>query len=252
MVIQTQGNIKMENERAVIGGNNPPSPLDELVSKVELVREQGQQWLDGEPVETEEIAQGVTTLLGEVRKAVNEVEAAHKVEKEPWLEGGRKVDAKKKHLLGVLDLVADACKSALLPYQQAKEAAKAKAEAEARAKAEAARIAAEEALKAASADNLAEREAAIKVAEEAAKAKAIADKMAKQSVTTKGRTGRAVGLKTTYDAEISDLKAAASYYWKQGILDIFRDAVLAQAKRDVRAGKRDIPGITITEKQEVR
>jgi len=242
----------MENNRAVIGGNNPPSPLDELVPTVDLVFEQGKQWLDGEPVTTEGMAEGVATLLGEVRKATKQVETAHKTEKEPFLEGGRAVDAKKNALIASLTLVEKACKAALLPFQQAKAAAQAKAEAEARAKAEAARMAAEEARKAANADNLAEREAATKAAEEAEKLEAAANKAAKASTTTKGNTGRAVGMVTVYSAEIEDLQKAAAHYWRNGNLDIFREAVFAQANKDVKAGKRNIPGITLITKQEVR
>ena len=38
------------NERAVIGGNNPPDPIDTITAAYESEREESANWTDGTPV----------------------------------------------------------------------------------------------------------------------------------------------------------------------------------------------------------
>src|SRR6056297_3337797 len=58
----------MENEREKIGGNNPPDPIDELTATYDAERQESENWLDGEPVQSEAQMNEVDTL----RKAMRE------------------------------------------------------------------------------------------------------------------------------------------------------------------------------------
>jgi hypothetical protein len=55
------------NERAVIGGNNPPDPLDEISAKFEAERLEAENWLDGSPVQNEAQMREVDALRAAMR-----------------------------------------------------------------------------------------------------------------------------------------------------------------------------------------
>jgi len=70
---------------------------------------------------------------------------------------------------------------------------------------------------------------------------------AKQTATAKGGA-RAVSLRTVYDSEITDFTAVARFYWQHNQSDLV-GFITGLVERDVRAGKRDIPGVEITSRK---
>lgn len=68
-----------ENARAVIGGNNPPDPLEETIARFGDGITEAENWLDGEPVTNAEQMKAVDALAKHVkaaRKAIKEARDA--------------------------------------------------------------------------------------------------------------------------------------------------------------------------------
>jgi hypothetical protein len=66
------------NERAVIGGNNPPDPIDQITASYDAMRGEAENWLDGSPVETEDQMKAVDVLRKSMREYRLELEAGQK------------------------------------------------------------------------------------------------------------------------------------------------------------------------------
>ena len=231
------------NDRIAMGGNNPPA-IDAFTSHLADLREEAGAWLEGKAVESADEAAGLNTLLDLARKTAKDADAARADEKKPHLEAGKEVDAKWKPVIDAANRIVDCCKASLTPWniaeQKRKEAAAAVARAEAEAEAELRRHAAAEAAE----DNAGSIEARehLDQVEQSAKA---AEKIARKAEQAAAGTSR---LRTTYRPEVTDLNAAIKHYWTAD-RDAFSALVLDLANRDVRAGKRAIPGITIHTEQ---
>lgn len=228
------------NERIAMGGNNPPV-IDSFKAHVDDLREEAGAWLEGKAVESADEAAGLNTLLDLARKTAKDADTARADEKKPHLDAGKAVDTKWKPIIDAANRIADCCKVALTPWnvaeQKRKEAAAAIARAEAEAEAEARRQAAAEA----ATGSIEDKEQLDQIEDSAKAAERIAKKAEKEA-STAGR------LRTTYRPEVADLSTAIKHYWateKQA----FSDLVLELAGRDVRAGKRSIPGITVHTEQ---
>lgn len=228
------------NERISMGGNNPPV-IDSFKAHVDDLREEAGAWLDGKAVESAAEAEGLNTLLDLARKTAKDADTARADEKKPHLDAGKAVDAKWKPIIDAAERIANCCKTALTPWniaeQKRKEAAAALARAEAEAEAEARRQAAVEA----ETGSIEAQEQADQF-EESAKA---AERIAKKAEKAASGTSR---LRTSYRPEVTDLSAAIKHYWASD-KEAFSGLVLDLANRDVRAGKRQIPGITIHTEQ---
>ena len=235
---------------AVIGDNNPPSPFEDAQEVINDLYGEAKHWLDGEPINTEELAEGVTDLLNQLRSAGKVAEELRKEEKKPHDIAAKAVQAKFKPLSDMVGLASDTCKTALQPWLLKKAEAKAIEDARLRAEAEAAEQREREVRAAAQQDDLASQEALRAAEEESAKAGAIATKAANASGGIKVGGARAVGLRTTYKTEIIDPVEAVRYYWKIRKPTI-ADFLLGMAKQDVHAGAREIPGFIITEEKKV-
>lgn len=235
------------NEIAAIGHNNPPSPFSDAVTALETVRVEAENWLDGEPIETQEQADAVGSLINDIRNARKDADTARKVEAKPFDDAKKEVQARYKPLLDSADTMLAACKELLAPFLAAQEAER-KAEAERkRAEAEAAQRAATEAAMAAAETDLKAREEAEAKIAEAKRAEAKAREAETRRVGGKGR-GRAVTLRTVYEAEVTDMTQLARHYWqtrKADVAEFFEE----MAKRDVSNGVRGLPGVTVHEKQ---
>ncbi|RZJ40194.1 MAG: hypothetical protein EON87_18545 [Brevundimonas sp.] len=92
-------------------------------------------------------------------------------------------------------------------------------------------------------------------AREAAEAKVaeaeVAERAAKAASQDKAHaTGgsRAMGLRTKWTATLNDPHAAAAHYWRLHP-DAFNAVLQKLADDDVRAGKRTVPGFTISEER---
>lgn len=236
-----------ENPRAVMGANNPPTPFDECERKVIDLFDEAKNFLDGEPIATQDMADSVSKLLDMIRKAKKEADEHRVAEKKPHDLAAAAVQEKWKPLLTRCDLAADAAKKALTPYLEAVEAEKrAKAEA-ARREAEDKARAAQEAMRA-SRDDLAAREEAEALLADAKKAEAAASRAEKDKAQGKGGA-RAVSLRTSYRAEVTDYRALAAHLWTDD-----RDALIefldGYAATKVRAGARNLPGVAVREIKE--
>lgn len=237
--------IMTVQETPKIGDNNPPSPLDDL----EDIYQEAKNWLDGEPVATQEYADEVGRLKNKLGEAKKEVERVHKDEKAPHLAAGRAVDEKYKPAIKKADEAIKSCGAALGPWLAELDRIKREHEAEARRVQEEANAA----LRAAeleaqqNADNLAARERAEEAKEFARKAN-IGAQSAKNDKAQIKSGGRTIGMKTVYQIEIADPIDAIRHYWlndnaKTQIVDVMKGLALIDAKN----GARDIPGVTITE-----
>jgi hypothetical protein len=238
-----------ENPRAVIGGNQPPEPTPYEAAEKEIsdLYEEARMWLDGAEVSSQELADGIGNLLSMIRAAEKKADAARAAEKKPHDDAGKAVQARYRPLLDRAQLVQDACKKALAPWLARLEKEKREAAEKARAEAEQRQWLAEQALQAErnSLDEQAHAEARVKAAKEAVRD---AKRAENAPAVAGGTVGRAVGLRTVHYAVMTDAVVAARHYW-QTHPDEMKANLQAIADREVRQGKRDIPGFEIrTEK----
>lgn len=246
----------MDEAIAGIGHNNPPEPTPFELSRDEFenLRIEAGNWLDGSVVSSEAEAEGVSKLLDMVRKAEKKADARRKEEAKPHDDAKAEIQARYNTLIGdtkagkgIGPLISEACKRALTPWLQKLEDQKRAAAAEAQRIADEKAAAAREAMLTAQATDLKAREEAEAKLAEAQKAEAIAAKAAKQKAHASGGT-RAIGLRSTFRPVLTDAVAAARHYWQsdRAALEQF---VQQLAERDVRAGKREIPGFEVIEER---
>lgn len=195
-------------------------------------------------ITAEDVAAAATENLDMIKKAIRMGEDQRTIAKEPYLLGGRAVDAwfkavedslkaAKAKLDGPgapLDAYAKRIKAERLA--RAQEAARVLAR-EAERTAQAARDAAE--AQRAEADHLFTAAIAAATASEKADAHAAAKPSVHSRMT--GTYGATSSLKETWKAVVTDAELLPDKYWT------YDDAAI---QRDVRAGMRDIPGCTIT------
>lgn len=230
-----------DNERIAMGGNNPPA-LEAHKVNIDDLREEAKAWLDGKAVESAEEAAGLNALLDLARQAAKAADEARAAEKKPHLDAGKAVDAQWKPLIDAAQRIVDVAKKTLTPWnikeaeRKAAEAQKAAEEAEAQRRAEV-----EASRAAAASGSLEDVEQADQQAEAAKQAEKIAKRAEKEATS-------GLGLRTTYRPELTDPKAAITHYWATRRED-FIALVNDLAAKDVRAGKREIPGFTIHAEQ---
>jgi hypothetical protein len=210
---------------------------------------EARNWLDGQGVQTQTEADGVSRLLDDLRKAYKAADAARKEEARPFDEGKAEVQARYNPILKAAETGADACKKALAPYLQKLETEK-QAQAEAkRREAEEAAAKAAEAARLADAANLEQREAALALVAKAEEAERAA-KAAEQSKAHAKGGERAAGLRSYFKPVLTDGQLALAHYWRtnRAALEAF---ALDLATKDVQAGKRQIPGFDVIEERRV-
>lgn len=160
------------NPRAVIGGNNPPDPIDVALEPYGDILEEVSNWLDGAVVENDGQLKATDALLKELKSARKDVVAARDECTKPLHEAWKAEIARWKPTQDDLDRQVKCLVAAQAPYKQKlaaeKDAARRKAEEEARAAEEAARKAHQEA-NAASLEEQRKAEAAMAEAEAAKK-----------------------------------------------------------------------------------
>ena len=187
------------NERAVIGGNNPPDPIDEITAAYDAERQEAENWCDGTPVENEDQMKAVDALRKAMRQwrldlergqrsATAPLHDAYKAELERW----KPTIKDAKRVEGALVAVLDDFKRALAEKKRAAERAAWEAAEKARREAE------EKARAAQVADLDAQREA------DAARQAAIDAEKAAQAA----RKDQVKGLRTVTKYEIKDHRRA--------------------------------------------
>lgn len=201
------------NERAKIGGNNPPDPIDTITAAYEAEREESANWLDGSPVENEAQMNAVDTLRKSMRQwrldlekgqkdATAPLRAVYQAELDRWkptIEDAKRIES-------CLVATVDAFKKRLAEEKRAAERAAWEAVEKARREAEA------KAAAAAATDLEAQREAEV-----ARQAVIDAEKAAQAA-----RKDQVKGMRTVTKYEITDHKALLHWIAKND-----RDAITA-------------------------
>jgi hypothetical protein len=223
------------NAQTVFDGANI-RPFDAAKLEIDDLFAEADNWLTGEPITSAEEAEAVEKLLDLARKAKANADAERKRENEPFDTGKAEVQARYNPILKRADMVAETCKAVLQPWRDAIAKAKAAEAEKARQEADEARRIAEEAIRN-SAGNIAARAEAETKLNDAKIAEADARRVEKKAVTGNG-------LRTTYVPYLTDLNAAIKHYWTANRPE-FEALVCDLATKDVRAGKREIPGFSI-------
>lgn len=228
------------NAQVPFDGKNM-TPFDAAKLAVDDLFAEAEVWLNGDGIASQGEAEAVETLLDLARKAKKEADESRKVENEPFDTGKAEVQARYNPVLKRADMIADTCKKVLQPWRDKVAAEKAAIAEQDRREAEDIRRKAEEAMRA-SAGNITARADA----EQLLSSAKLAEKDAKKA--DKAAT-HGLGLRTTYTVTMSDATAAARHYWadKRAECETF---FIGLAERDVRAGKREIPGFLIIERKE--
>ena len=232
------------NERAVIGGNNPPIELfAEAENAINDLYEEAKHWLDGGEVKTPQELDSISMLLDGLRKAEKLADKNRKEEKKPFDDGGKAVQAKYKPLIDKASNAQDLCKKSMQPYLLEQERIR-------QAQEEAARLEAEQAEREAmqAAQDMQSLEDAEQVQEAIDKvedAQKLFKDISKHKVQAKGGE-RAIGLRTVWETKLVDSKEAARHYWVTNKAEI-EELLITLAKKDVRSGVREIAGFEIKE-----
>jgi len=225
--------------------NNPP-PFEDLSLQIEESIEELKNYLDGEPITSQAQADDVGLLMDTIRKLEKRADAERAAEKKPHDDAGKEVQAKWKPLQSKCDTGTKMAKDYLAPWL-------AKIEAEKRSKADALRKEADDKLKAAQAalktDDLSERFEAEEALKDAQKADRIANAAAKDKVQVKG-IGKAVGLKTVHDVELTDPTAFGRWLW-QNRREMYLAALLEMANEIGKVQRIKAPGLLLTERKVV-
>lgn len=225
----------MPSDREAIGGNSPP-PLEAFSLHIEELFALVSGSIAAGPVANDEQEAALDALLDDIRKAKKDADATRADEKAPHLAASRAVDAAWKPLIDRCDAATTALKDALTPYREARQRAKDEAARKAREEAEAAQRAAQEALR--KSDDLEERFAAEAELERASKLTARANRIDRS----------ATGLRTYWEAEITDRKAALVHYITARP-DAFEALIQQLADADARGARGTVPGVVFHERK---
>lgn len=224
------------------GHNNPP-PVETHSLHIEDLYDNAKGILDGAGVQTEADAEMVAKLLTTLREARKAADEQRAIEKKPHDDAGKAVQTAWKPLLDKCDLAASVCKQALTPFQVRKEAEQRAIADAARKDAEERQAAATAALRASSATDLAAREEAEQLLKQADRATKDAARLDKARPNIAGG-GRAIGLRTSYRAEVTDLLALGKWAWTHRRAD-YEAFLIDLAERESRNGPVSIPGVII-------
>lgn len=235
------------NDQPTIGDNNPPeTPFEICESKICDLYDEAKLWLDGDPVDSEKMAEGIAKLLTKIREVNGDRDKAFRIEKDPLVKASKACDDKWRELSTLADRATKACKAALQPWLVKKQKEKDEADRLAREEAERQRAEATKAIRESSPENLLEREAAEDKLKEAKKAEGKANAQARKSAGVSGG-GRKISVKTSYVAVLRDPSVALEHFWPHVEIETIL-TVLAQ--REIQSGKREIPGFEVQEKKE--
>jgi hypothetical protein len=228
----------MENERAVIGGNNPPDPIDEAVAPFSDEIAEAQNWADGTLVENAEQLEAIDKILPVLRTAGTKIDAARLEATKPLRDAVAAENLRWKPTIDDVERLKKCLVNAAAPYREKLAAEKEEERKQAAIAAANARREAEEAAKAANAADVeAQREAAAKLAEAKAATEA-SNKAAKDTVK---------GMRTVTRYTLDDERAALHWIARND-----RPAMAAfiadYVQRNHKA--KDIDGVTVTTSKE--
>jgi hypothetical protein len=251
--------------------NAPPNPRDAHALNIESLCGEALHWLNGDAIENDRQAEAVQKLMRLLQDASSAADDQRKVEKLPHDDAIAEIQgfwnpliapATNKGVKGKASLAIQACQNALTAWLRAQEVERQRLATAARIEAERIAQEARDALAAANASSdLGARDEAEAVVNLARQAQATATQIERDKPTVAG-IGRAAGLRDNWvvkgfvpvdnpegDPTPGDT-AAFRFYWatnRQGL----QLALLELARQDVRAGKRQIPGILIANEPRV-
>lgn len=226
------------NERAAIGGNLPPDPLDEALAPYGDFITEAESWLDGEAVTDEGQMKAVDALLKQIKAAEKDVKSAEESAAKPLYDAWKAEKARYAPTLDDIGRLKKGLAALVNDFKRKLAAEKAEADRKAREEADRARRAAEEKARAADA-------ADIEAQREAAAAQAEADRM--QAEATKASKDKVKGLRTVTRYEITSHKDAL-----HDIVRHDREAMTAFIEEYVRRNHkaRAIAGVRVWEDKE--
>jgi hypothetical protein len=222
-------------DRSAIGGNNPP-PLHAHSLHIEDLFGLASGSLAAGPIQTDEQEAALDGLLDDFRKARKAADEQRATEKKPHDDQAKAVQTAWKPLLDRCDKATAELKAALTPYREAKQRAKDEAARKAREEAERAQHEAQAALR--QSDDMEERFAAEEKLKQAGKLAAVANKIDRS----------ATGLRTFWEAEITDRRAALNH-WIKVCPEEFEALVQSLSDREARGLRRAIPGVFYHERK---
>ena len=219
-------------------GHNAPPPFEAWSLHIEDLFKLVSDTTAGGAVQNDEQEAALDALLDDFRKARKAADTERAAEKKPHDDAAKAVQVRWKPLLDKCDMAVEEIKRLQTPYRTAKQRAKDEAARKAREEAEAKRLEAEAALR--QSDDLEARFEAEETLKQAQKLAAVANRI--------DRT--ATGLRTYWEAEITDRKAALLHYLKEQP-EAFATFIQELADRDARneATRRDIPGVIFHERK---
>lgn len=235
----------------MIGHNQPPSPFDEVSSKIRDLYEEARNWLDGEPIASQEQANEVQKLMRLIQAAEKEADEARKEEARPHDEAKAAIQERYNTLIGKTKTVTgltvraiDACKLALKPWLIKVDEENRRAAEEARKEAEEKQRLAMEAMRQRDGVDLEATERAEAAVREAKQAEADARRAGNAKASAKGE-GRAVTLRDYYEPEITSMTDFARHVWTAHRSDM-EHFLNGMAVKIVAAGSHSgIPGVTV-------
>lgn len=226
------------NKRAVIGGNNPPDPIDLALEPYGGILEEAANWQDGATVENDKQLKDTDKLLKELKAARKAVDEARDECTKPLHEAWKSEVARWKPTQDDLDRQVKCLVAAQAPFKAKltaeKEAARRAAEEEAARKAEEAR----QAHLKANAASIEEQRKADELLKEAEAAEKAAARAAKDTVK---------GMRTVQVYKIEDHRAALHWIAKND-----REAMTAFIEEYVRRNfkTRPIDGVKVETRKE--
>lgn len=217
-------------------GHNGPPPVEAFALHIEELFSLASGSLAAGPVTTDEQEEALDAMLDDLRTARRDADAQRAAEKKPHDDEAKAVQAAWKPLLDRCDKATAAIKTALTPYREARKRAKDEEARKAREIAEAQQAAAQAALR--QSDDLDARFAAEEQLKQASRLTAVANRIDRS----------ASGLRTYWEAEITDRKAAL-YHYIAAYPERFEALIQQLADADARGTRAPTPGIMFHERK---
>lgn len=244
------------NEMSGVGHNNGPAfnpeILDSLSSKVAEIADAAGDWKDAGEIVSKAQAEKANDFLSGARKLYKSIDDRRKVEKQPFLDAGREVDAAFNSLKETVDRSAKLVKplvEAFLRAEEAKERARKDEEArQAREDAEAAEAARR---RAEARNDVIGQQQAEDQAQAAREAEAEAAKVESAKLDSATGGGKRTALRTRRYAEITNINQALLHFRDRAEVS---DLLLRLANDQIRRAKGSdisIPGFEVKEERKL-
>lgn len=237
-------------------GAPQPTPFEVVQTQINDLYGEATHWLDGNPIQSQDEADAIQTLMRLIQTAEKKADETRKDEAKPHDEAKTEIQDRYNQLIGKTKSVTgltvraiDACKKVLAPWlKKLDDENKAKAEA-ARMEAEAKQRAAMEAMQQRDGTDLEASERAEALVLEAKRADSEARRAENTKASAKGE-GRAASLRISYRAEITDMREFARYAWEFRQAEVF-EFMRGLAQQVVNTGRAQIPGVKVHEDRKV-